>query len=62
MHGGFGDLTVTLPPITHDSSIKVVSVAGRILINPAKDGYNVKVNHGSSPARSASTAATLPTG
>ena len=45
VHGGFGDLTVTLPPITQDSSIKVVSVAGRILINSPPNGsaYNVRV-------------------
>jgi hypothetical protein len=45
VHGGFGDLTVNLPPITHNNTIKVVSVAGRIIINRPANGspYNVTV-------------------
>ena len=44
VHGGFGNLTVTLPSITHDSTVKVASVAGRIIVDPANGpAYNVKV-------------------
>jgi hypothetical protein len=46
VHGGFGDLTVTLPAtVSPGNSIKVASVAGRIIVNlphqPAT--YNVDV-------------------
>jgi hypothetical protein len=35
VHGGFGNLTVTLPQTVHPGdTIKVASVAGRILVNP----------------------------
>jgi hypothetical protein len=49
VHGGFGNLTVDLPPVSQDSTIKVVSVAGRILIIPPAgstpaSNYNVAVD------------------
>jgi hypothetical protein len=44
VHGGFGNLTVALPASSTDSSIKVVSVAGNILITiPPTHNYEVKV-------------------
>jgi hypothetical protein len=48
VHGGFGDLTVNLPSsIDSSNTIKVVSVAGRILVDPpapvASLPYNVVV-------------------
>jgi hypothetical protein len=46
VHGGFGDLTVNLPAVTKSDTIKVMSVAGRILVNPpsgSRAAYNVSV-------------------
>jgi hypothetical protein len=48
VHGGFGDLTVTLPQAVHENgTIKVVSVAGRILLDAPQNPqspYNVTVD------------------
>jgi hypothetical protein len=44
VHGGFGNLTVTLPSITRDSTLKVASVAGKIVIEtPPESVYNLDV-------------------